>query len=186
MFIVDIDGVICNCNKWLIKEIEERTNVKVKETNPITFQYGFDIPNEELNLYIRDALIKYKDDITPYDFVRTSVALGRLEYFQGKINYVTARPNGEVEKATHYWLQKFFGDNYILHSLGEGADKKMWMQRNGGKAIVEDRLKTVNNITNPFISVYLVNRPWNMGRYTAPHVKRVNDLLEAVEDYYSV
>ena len=186
MIIVDIDGVVADSEPWLVKEIEERSGVKLRFDNPRTFDF---LVNTNIDLkdglrYIDDALIKYKDDITVHNHIRTTIALRMIQAREGSVNFVTARHNGEVAESTHYWLDKNFkGITYNLHSLGVSANKFRWMYDNNAYAIVDDRLKTANDIPSCYKS-YLVEREWNIGRHTEPHVKRVRDLLSAVQDYF--
>ena len=188
MIVIDIDGVIADSEPWLVKEIEYRSGTKLKFNKPRIYDF-FD--NNSIGIkdgiqYINDALIKYKNDINVYNRIRTIIALRTIELKEGRVNFVTARANGDVAKATHWWLEKHFGGLvYNLHSLDYNADKFKWMYYNDAYAIVEDRLKTVNEIPSCY-KPYLVNREWNIERETKPHVKRVRDLLQAVEDYFNV
>ena len=187
MIVLDIDGVVSNSEPWLVKEIEERIGRPLKYEHPRRFQFDMDLTDEELGEYIKDALIKYKDNIHPHDYTRTMMALLLIEYEYGTVNFVTARPNGKVHDATVYWLDKHFPLlNYRLHSLGEFANKADWMYDNEATAIVEDRFKTANEVASPHTTTYLVDRIWNRGRVSSEHVKRVVDLHSAIEHYFNV
>ena len=56
-----------------------------------------------------------------------------------------------------------------------------WMEANGFHTIIEDRLKTANEVNFDNGKTFLINREWNKGRKSKDHVIRVNDLLEAVK-----
>ena len=182
MIAIDIDGVIANTEPWLRKEIEERAGIELEFENPRTFRFGINIEDSDCNEYINDALIKYKDDIHVHDMVRTNYALRMLDYKYGIVYFITARPNGDVAKATNYWIKKKFPWlNFESFFLGECADKKEWMRERGFHTIIEDRLKTANEVCFDDGNTFLINRAWNKGRKTESHVIRVNDLLEAVD-----
>lgn len=185
MIAIDIDGVIAESDPWLRKEIEERTGITLKFNSPRTYNFGTNIKDSDCKDYIKDALIKYKDCIAVYDRINTIKALSKLQKKYGVIHFVTARENGAVSESTHYWLKRNFGTGlcYNLHSLGEHADKHLWMWKNDINIIIEDRLKTVNAIEPPHMVPYLINREWNIGRFTKDHVIRVNSLLEAVDHH---
>lgn len=189
MIVVDIDGVVADSEFWLVQEIEERSGVTLSKKIPRKYNFLIDtgITSKDGLRYIDDALVKYKDDITICDDnERIMVALRMIQYKEGIVNFLTARSKGRVETATHYWLRKNFPSlNYNLYSLGENANKGKWMYNNSAKAIVDDRLKTVNTIP-PQYETYLIKREWNKGRYINPNVIAVNDLLTAVKDYYNV
>ena len=186
--IIDIDGVVADSGYWMEKEIEERSGIKLIHSNPRTYNFveNVDIKMKDCLRYIDDSLVKYKDDILPFDYERTKKALKEIEYMDGSVTFVSARSGDEVIDATHYWFQKHFpGLVYDLHCLGHDVNKNEWMISNYFDAIVEDRLKTANSTSSPYIKTYLVNRAWNIERYTNFYVKRVLDLCEAVDDYYS-
>lgn len=188
MIVIDIDGVIADSEPWLVKEIEDRSGIELEFNIPRVYDFfvNNDVNTKDGIQYINDAIVKYKDDIKVYNRIRTIIALRMIQYREGRVNFVTARANDEVAESTHWWLYKHFGELlYNLHSLDYNADKFKWMYHNDAYAIVEDRLKTVNEIP-PCYKTYLVNREWNIGRDTKHHVKRVRDLLQAVEDYFNV
>lgn len=183
MIVVDIDGVIADSDEWLIKEIQERSGKPVMHKSPRVFQYGIDIPEKDLLLYINDAIIKYKDTIDPHDYGRTFIGLLMLERVYGRVDFLSAR-SPIVKDATQYWLENFFeGLDFRLNVLGENQSKRKWMIDNGFDSIIEDRLRTANEVNFTNGKTYLVNREWNEGRHTEPHVIRVSEVYDAIEDY---
>ena len=186
MIAIDIDGVVCNSEPWLVKELEEGIGRKLMYTSPRTFQFDAEISDQDLNKFINGALVKYKDEIEPHDYIRTKMALLMIEYEEGEVHFVTARSNGPVKRATKFWIDKYFrGLRYTVHSLGQYANKKEWMYKHGADALVDDRLYTANYVSSPYTSTYLVERDWNKGRNTNSHVIRVRDLHTAVEEYFT-
>ena len=185
MIVIDIDGVIADSDRWLIKEIEERSGKRVVHKKPREFTYGIDIPSPDLNFWIDYALIKYKDEIKPFDYNRTFIGLTMLEKAEGTVNFLSARSCGTVEKATRYWIDKYFeGLEYNLHLIGSEKPKIKWMHENRFDTIIEDRLKTANEIffaTGGY--TFLVNQEWNERRHTEEHVTRVDSFYDAVEIY---
>ena len=186
MIAIDIDGVICDSEPWLVIEIENAIGRSLRYASPRTFRFDAYISDSELVEHIDNALVKHKDVILPHDRVRTHMALNYIEYREGYVHFVTARSNGKVREATIFWLNKYFGNlDYVLHSLGDNGNKKMWMFENDADALVEDRFYTANSVGSPYTATYLVNREWNRGRIASHYVKRVIDLHSAVEHYYN-
>ena len=57
------------------------------------------------------------------------------------------------------------------------------MHDRGFNTIIEDRLKTANEIFFETGATYLVNQDWNNNRNTKEHVFRVDSFYDAVENY---
>jgi len=181
--VIDIDGVVADSEKYLVKHIEKSSGKKLTFTNPRTFQFSADIPTEDLVRYIEEAIILYKEVIKPCDPASTYIALLILEKKFGVVNFLSAR-SSKTEEATRWWLDKNFPKlNYNLMNLGEDKRKVDWMRETGFDTIVEDRFKTANECDFDNGYTFLINQPWNAGRREWGHVNRVNNLYQAVEKY---
>lgn len=182
--VIDIDGVVADSEKWLVRHIEESTGKKLTFTNPQSFQFNIDIPAKYLIELINDAIVKYKFVIAPINYTSTYVALTILKNRDGVVNFLSARGNGEVEVATRWWIEHHFPTlRYNLNNVGEHINKAEWMKFNGFDAIVDDRFKTCNLCDFDNGLTFLVNQPWNVGRREWDHVNRVSNLYEAVQKY---
>jgi len=187
MIAIDIDGVIANTPPWFEKEIEEKIGEKLKFTEPRTYRFGLNVSDADCLDCVTNALSKYHDSIVPYNIYDIKEILTKLNMYQGRVTFLTARENiAEVRALTYSWFNKHFPIlNYKIVFLGEGVCKKEWMVENGFNCIVEDRLRTANRIDIEYGNTYLVNREWNIGRETLPHVIRVDDVCEALVLYFN-
>lgn len=183
--VIDIDGVVADSEKWLVKHIEESSGKKLQFENPRRFQFNIDIPTEDLVRYIEEAIVKYKHVIKPLSHASTYVALIMLEKRFGTVNFLSARTNGDVESATRFWLDDNFPNlRYALNNIGGMSSKFEWMKANKFDAIVEDRFKTANECDFDNGLTFLVNQPWNLCRREWDHVQRVKNLNEAITKYF--
>jgi len=184
MFAIDIDGVIANSEPVLVYQLENYMKQKFNPPFPRTYDFrdGF------LGLSLEDCLSNIDtallNGVIPvYDYKRTYLALAKLQHRYEKLWFVTTR-NESLWNNTVHWLNTIFGHiNYNLEMVNHDGDKESVMLNYGLDIIVEDRLKTVNDIKSSHIQAYLINRPWNVGREIKGHVIRVNDLLEAVNHH---
>jgi len=183
--VIDIDGVVANSERFIVKHLEESSGKKLHFTNPRTFQFNIDIPLWQMIWLIDESIILYKNDIPVHDEGFTTTALLMLEEKFGEVNFLSARSQShDVVEATEWWLQNNFSFvKYNLYNLGDSGSKYQWMLENGFDAIVEDRFKTANECNFGDNKTFLINREWNMNRQELPHVKRVDSLFEAVVKY---
>lgn len=91
--------------------------------------------------------------------------------------FITAR-KPYLLSATHSWIDHHFPTlDYIVYQA-RSKDKIDMLLELGLDGIVEDRLRTANQVAERGLTCYLLNRSWNLGRYTHPNVIRINSLRE--------
>lgn len=183
MIAINIDGVIADSLSVLEEEIEIRSGKTIARTTPREFKIAINVSDTDIMKYFDSAIINYSHFIPVYDKKRTTQALKLLQNSQGTIQFLTARSNNpSVIDATNDWIKSNFPDiDFTVHFVGYNGNKYEWLKDNNFDSIVEDRLKTVNNMKT--MTPYLVNRLWNIGRPSLNHVVRVNDLFDAVTHY---
>lgn len=185
MLAIDIDGVIANSEPFLVKSLEGFTGQKFNPPTPRTYDFRdgfFDLGLDDCLECMFDSLYYNSSVIPVINFNRTYLALSIIQEKYGVVYFVTSRDSG-LRTITCEWIKRHFGRiNYELHFTGhlEGS-KELWMFENDINIIVEDRLKTVNELKNHSNAAFLVNQPWNIDRRIKGHVIRVFDLLDAVE-----
>jgi len=180
---IDIDGVVANSEPHLVMGLEKFTGQIFDPLSPRTYDFrdGFDkLSLRDCLLVIDYTLMRYNDQIPVYNYDRTYLGLAKLQHEYGGIHFITAR-DGILYRDTYKWLKKKFGNlKFQLHTVGHTANKELWMFKHDLNVLIEDRLKTVNDLQNPENKAYLINRPWNEGRDVNGNVIRVRDLLDAV------
>ena len=96
------------------------------------------------------------------------------------VTFITAR-RPVLRQATTDWIDWFFPqldyDVWFFRSM----EKSGILHDTGFSGIVEDRLKVANHVAENGLRSFLVNRSWNMGRYTHPNVIRLNNLKEIIQ-----
>ena len=92
----------------------------------------------------------------------------------GHITFITARKEEYVD-ITLKWLQTHFKISFsLIHK--PSSEKVPFLIQENFDVFVEDRLKTANTSAMSGLRTYLVNRVWNLHRYTDKNVVRVNSL----------
>jgi len=186
MLVIDIDGVVANSEPVLVAALEKYTGEKFKPPTPRTYDFRDGFSNLDLKDclgVIDNTLIQEVNNIEIYYPKETYLALALVQKYFGRVRFLTAR-HKNVEDSTHAWLKKHFGSlNYELnHVQYNSADKKDWLLKSSPNIIVEDRLKTVNILSNIGIATYLIEQEWNINRETHKDVYRVTTLLDAVDN----
>lgn len=91
--------------------------------------------------------------------------------------FITARRLSLID-STKKWLQYHFPKlEYQLYQA-RSKDKAELIESLGLDGIVEDRLRTANQVAERGLLCYLINRPWNVDRWTHSNVIRLNSLRE--------
>jgi uncharacterized HAD superfamily protein len=183
MIAFDIDGVIADSESVLVEGLEDFTGEKFSPLYPRTYDFrdGFDSLSLKHCLFIIDYVLQTKH-IPVYDFNDTYLALSKIQHKYGKVHFITSR-NSDLWFDTCKWIEYNFGYiKYDLEMIDHDGDKETVMKEKNINVLVEDRLKTVNNLKNGNMA-YLINRPWNVDRPIRGHVIRVANVLEAVNHY---
>jgi len=183
---IDIDGVIADSEEVLVNQLEQFTGQEFIPPVPRTYDFreGF------RGLHLKDcldnidiAISNNSNKISVHDYNRTYLALAKIQNSYGEVHLITAR-SSNIWFETEEWLVANFGMiNFKIHNIGHYGNKEQIMTDNGLLCLVDDRLKIVNELKDPRMIPYLVNRPWNAGRTVNSNVIRVDDLLEAVNHH---
>jgi len=93
------------------------------------------------------------------------------------VTFITARRHGLLP-ATQSWIEHNFPSLVYRIYQSRSKHKADLLVKLGLDGIVEDRLQTANQVAEKGLICYLINRPWNMGRWTHPDVVRVDSLRD--------
>ena len=173
MIALDIDGVVANTSPLLIEEAAKiGYNLVFDRYHPSNSEnYLSPIVDKILTLRMAE-IAPYPDAIEFMDIINKNL---------GPITFLTAR-NVKYAESTRIWLNLNFSFSFSLACYAS-KDKVKFFKENITRAFVEDRLSTANMVAESgLVQVYLINRNWNINRYTHPGVRRINNLGEF---YYS-
>lgn len=186
MIAIDIDGVIANSEEQLRNMIERETGIDFSPSDPRRYSFHdafVGVDNNVIHLLIDKVLTVYSHTIEMYDPLNTLISLAELAKCDNKVHFLTSR-NPEISEYTYEWLEDNIG--CIPFSLSFSANKSRWLSFRkilSYDGIIEDRLKTANECAEYGFDVYLINRPWNMGRDTHPSVVRFDNVSDAIDMY---
>lgn len=177
----DIDGVVAKSETAICDELLERTGHDLRN---LWTSFDFSVPGytwPETYDIIQDGILKRTDEIEPHEGAVNAIHT-LYEYYEKKrpITFVTARPE-MLEQVTHEWIKEHIGD--IWYEVVFTEDKGKYLKDNKFNIIIEDRLKTANDLSKDLTVIYLINRPWNEGREHAWNIIRVDSVGEAVIKY---
>ena len=187
MLYIDIDGVFCNSGVYILDRLNKYCSSKkgfvplgLSDINVYDFGEVFPMTCEEIHDCYHD-LINTTIDI-PSFFVEPELFLSLYEK-EKIINFLTARDISTRDN-TLEWLKKNLPED-IEYKVFFEKNKLRFFQNNKkfNPVIVEDRLKTVIDLSDNGFFCYLVNRPWNRNRDTCSNIERVKSLGEAIERY---
>lgn len=102
-----------------------------------------------------------------------ALATGRPLYF------LTARVSS-MEEITRDMLSRLLFDIPWEITFRDCGDKCDHLRSRGFTTIVEDRLRTANEVAGRMGRAFLVDRPWNRGRDVAPGVVRIRGIGDLV------
>ena len=172
----DIDGVVANSFKPIVEEIENLTGIRIEKK--IGSKWIIDIENlsnsKKLEI-INNCLSKNeKIKVLP----SPKIIIPKIyKSFNCQIFFITARSKCLYD-VTERWLKENFSDiEFKLIVVGD-QDKIDAIKENNISIYVEDRLKNANEIADIIDRMYLINRPYNMNRYTNPKIIRVKNFFE--------
>ena len=170
---VDVDGVISNTIPLIIENIEKRGfRVVFDKYNPAIV--GIDDREAFMSEVVQDVYTNQMDELKPYDDAVTSIP--KIIKDVGSIMFVTARREKFI-KPTFDWLDAHFDASFKLVHMSSGKKPQFILDRKFD-AFIEDRLRTANSAAELGIKIYLINRPWNVGRPVHSDVIRIDSLEE--------
>lgn len=175
MNIFDIDGVVANIQPWFIFDLCESigcTHTEIDITSHNIKIPGYNVSDEQIFDIAVHSTVKHVDDILPHKYAFEYIH----DYYlrtRDRIHFLTARKGAAVEKATMQWLNKYMRCDFTVHF---NENKVQFMKVHPEfDVIFEDRFKTANELD--FVRfVYLLSRPWNIGRIAKPHVIRIDSM----------
>jgi len=170
---IDIDGVVSNTVPLMVEVIEKRGyKIVFDRYNP----HIEGIEDREAFMYevVDEVYSTRMDQLKPYEGVVESIR--KISRDLGQITFVTAR-RAKFSGSTVIWLQRNFNISFGF-VIRSSSEKPQFILNEGFDVFIEDRLSTVNRAADLGIKTYLIDRPWNSGRYTHSDVIRVNSLEE--------
>ena len=93
------------------------------------------------------------------------------------VTFITARKH-DLLPSTEGWIRYWFPNLDFIIYQSRSRYKIDLLEQLGFDGIVEDRLQTANQVAEKGLVCYLVNRNWNIGRWTHHNVIRINSLIE--------
>jgi len=177
----DFDGVLCNSTPAFHLFWKEKYGWDIWDCGQPSFNLPLPADYDMKNIHsdIKEALNKFQHYCLPYSFAMEMMREFAREYNEQPI-IITARPQGNTG-VTDEWLKHWLGIPFTLvHCEGHGSKAEV-VAEYGIKYYVEDRFRTVNQLTS-CEKVFMPDRPWNTGRTPQDFVLRVNNLVD-VWDY---
>jgi hypothetical protein len=168
----DIDGVLADVMPLLRKSILEACGYDIDGK---VRQYDFykSIPELQMDAWgdSVDAILSCQKNILPYE--------ESLMYFpfvySPSTTLITARRKEFIDE-TRAWFQYYYKMPVSVVSRSS-REKLPYLLEHGFNVLIEDRLRTAN-LAGDHMQVFLINRPWNVGRETNVNVIRVRSFKE--------
>jgi uncharacterized HAD superfamily protein len=169
---LDIDGVCGNSPK-IIQSILDERNIKAEFNQYKPLIKDIEDSESLMNEVVTEMFSNRMHEIEPYEDAVGGVA--NIDKFVGPITFVTSRRE-EFNENTVKWLNTHFP--FLSYALvnRHSEDKTPYLLENGFRFFVEDRLKTANQAAEAGIITFLMNRKWNLDRYTHKNVIRISSL----------
>ena len=163
----DLDGVVVDIMPQ-IKEVANQRGIQLefKEYEPIN------VDKAVFHDIVHTVLAGKMNFIKPYP--DAEIFLSLIFENIGPITFVTAR-NEKYNNNTLDWIATHFSFPYKVVNQ-HSSDKAEFIKSEGFDAFIEDRLRTANHAAELGINTYLLNRSWNIKRYTHERVKRVDSI----------
>lgn len=183
----DLDDVICDLSPYLeevvIRKYSRHVCANLESLMGRRKEYYIkipEIPDEEINELV-DYEIENNYNYIPiilssYITLKELLANNHID----KIRIFTAR--GEHQKeATQIWMEKYFHpEQFEINMLG--TDKKgVFLRKQNIEIYVDDKAKTVNDVTNCVPKVYLVSKKWNEDESLDDDIYRISNISEIRE-----
>jgi uncharacterized HAD superfamily protein len=170
---IDIDGVLCDQILYIVKEAKKRYGITI-DKNLIT-RYAIheftNLTHEQLMEIFTDSTIIGNVEIIN----DANIAVNEL-YKYYEIHLVTARPL-DVKEATIQWLSKH---NFKYDRLAFTQNKKAYTLQHKLDYFIEDRYKTVLDLSTNCLGIFLFDYPWNR-RKIPKNIKRVTSWDEILK-----
>lgn len=168
---MDIDGVVANIVPLMQKEAAKvGVALTFNRYHPIIG--GISDSRLLIDRIVTEILTNQMEQIQPYEDAINFIP--EISKYLGYITFITARKE-EYLDPTLKWLQDHFHVSFgLVHKPSK--EKMHFLIQENFDVFVEDRLRTVNASVTLGLRTYLINRVWNLSRYTHKDVIRVNSL----------
>lgn len=174
---IDIDGVVADSATLMRKKaLESGVDLVFNKYNPDVI--GVDDSEKFIGDIIIDIFTNHMMEVQPYK--EAIYTLPTIRKYLGDITFITARYR-KFNDATIMWLQHHFHIPWSFINK-PSAEKAQFVFNSGFDVFIEDRLRTANQAAELGVRTYLINRPWNVGRFTHENVIRINSLT----GFYSI
>ena len=181
---LDIDGVVADSYSLIRTCIRYSYGRNIDE---IVNSYHIRIPDIPINIggLFEDLILSHSNAIEPYSDAKEAchLLLNKIDY---PIIFVTARRISGLENTKKWLREKLLlpKDSFSV-IIKESHKKCNYLDKANISCFVEDRLRTANQLADLecMNKTYLINRKWNVGRYTNNKIIRKNNLLECIDDY---
>ena len=181
----DLDGVVINTFPLLRQLFIDHWSHDITPHKQFEFTIPGKTKEETNNLWFNNL-----EDITynspPLDnsilYLTQIYSINRLPLI-----FITARAKKQLKRCTKTWLKKYLGDIpfKVIHIKGKYKIKVL--KTLGIKYFVDDRFRTINQITPHIVKAYLYDQSWNTGRRAKhPNIKRIKSLKEIVDNLYKI
>lgn len=192
----DLDGCLINTSDMFRAMLYNKYGTKdLKKTDAAGHErFKFEVEgvsDQKVWNVIHKVLDEYQEFCPP--FVDSMYTLHRLyEVQQTPVHVITARPDSCAD-ATREWLDTYIGVPYVLWVVDPPKNDKALatnvktedVNDLGLTHYIEDRFKYASQLAKEcpnLEKVYLINKPYNVGRRTAEKVQRIDSALEILED----
>jgi len=175
----DFDGVICNIMPGIVQHFKDVYGYDIRTTEQKRF--NMDLPKEydlkNINRDIMIAINHHQSYCFPY-FLAIESIRDISNLFKEIPTIVSARNEGtrrETEQWLDYWLNMTY-ELILVESHNGKADK---VKELGIEWFVEDRFRSVGQLTEVCDMVFMPDRNWNAGReWSVPNYMRIQNLGE--------
>lgn len=167
---IDLDGVIADIFP-VIRDIIIQKGKSFEHTGYHPEIHGVS-NSRDFVAPIIDHVLSNQMLIKPYNDI---MYIHSIDRYLGPITFVTARRK-DFNDETLKWIDRHFPNLSYSFINKRSKDKPEFLKKEGFDLFVEDRLRTANKSADLGINIFLINRYWNLGRYTHEKVIRVGNL----------
>lgn len=177
----DIDGVVADVYSEFRAGILKRFGYDIDSTPDRTFQ--IEVPGHSKNEVweVVDDVLTDQDRVKPYP--EAAAAIRKFIELKGcPVYFLSARKECFREETLRWLILNLHLSPWELRLiLSNGSKAKYDLIPSYVTHFVEDRLRTANELAARGKRIFLINRPWNIGRDTHSDVTRVDNLFDVHE-----
>lgn len=188
----DLDGVLCDFIKSIVKILRERVGVDLPpDFQPTDWHWGnANLPKGAMSeaWQIIDADKAFWESLEPLEGIKQMTKFFREESFRSDIYFITARKNGHgpvsAKRQSENWLYRYL--DYPIHQITvlpvkTAMAKIPIIAALGIHYFVDDHGLTIAKCQEeyPEVKSYLLARPWNLPDRTGVRV------IESLSEFYA-